>query len=83
MTSTAFFQVPLAWGALIVLSLIGIVLFQVVVIVERVFFPWAVDADKQTVIEEVDMMPSSRATIIRGGRLLDAGARIAPSAPTS
>jgi len=24
------------------------VLFQAVVIVERVFFPWAVDADKQT-----------------------------------
>jgi NitT/TauT family transport system permease protein len=47
-TSTAFFQVPLAWGALVLLSLLGIVLFQVVVIVERVFFPWAVDVDKQT-----------------------------------
>ena len=40
-TSTAFFQVATAWAALIVLSIIGIVLFQVVVIVERVFFPWA------------------------------------------
>ena len=48
-TSTAFFQVPLAWGALVLLSLMGIILFQVVVIVERVFFPWAVDLDKQTV----------------------------------
>jgi NitT/TauT family transport system permease protein len=48
-TSTAFFQVPLAWGALVLLSLMGIVLFQAVVIVERVFFPWAVDLDKQTV----------------------------------
>ena len=48
-TSTAFFKVPLAWGALVLLSLMGIVLFQVVVIVERVFFPWAVDLDKQTV----------------------------------
>jgi NitT/TauT family transport system permease protein len=48
-TSTAFFQVPLAWGALVLLSLMGIVLFQLVVIVERVFFPWAVDLDKQTV----------------------------------
>ena len=48
-TSTAFFQVPLAWGALVLLSLMGIVLFQIVVIVERVFFPWAVDLDKQTV----------------------------------
>ena len=48
-TSTAFFKVPLAWGALVLLSLMGIVLFQAVVIVERVFFPWAVDLDKQTV----------------------------------
>jgi NitT/TauT family transport system permease protein len=48
-TSTAFFRVPLAWGALVLLSLMGIVLFQIVVIVERVFFPWAVDLDKQTV----------------------------------
>ncbi|MBV9428655.1 MAG: ABC transporter permease [Bradyrhizobiaceae bacterium] len=48
-TSTAFFRVPLAWGALVLLSLMGIVLFQAVVIVERVFFPWAVDVDKQTV----------------------------------
>ena len=43
-TSTAFFQVPTAWGALIVLSLIGIVLFQMVVVVERVFFPWALSS---------------------------------------
>ena len=48
-TSTAFFQVPLAWGALVLLSLLGIILFQAVVIVEQVFFPWAVDTDKQTV----------------------------------
>ena len=27
-TSTAFFQVPLAWGALVLLSLLGIILFQ-------------------------------------------------------
>jgi len=46
-TSTAFFQVPLAWGALVLLSLLGIILFQAVVIVEQVFFPWAVDAEKQ------------------------------------
>jgi len=48
-TSTAFFQVPLAWGALVLLSLLGIILFQAVVIVEQVFFPWAIDADKQTI----------------------------------
>jgi NitT/TauT family transport system permease protein len=48
-TSTAFFQVPLAWGALVLLSLLGIILFQAVVIIEQVFFPWAVDTDKQAV----------------------------------
>jgi NitT/TauT family transport system permease protein len=48
-TSTAFFQVPLAWGALVLLSLLGIILFQAIVIIEQVFFPWAVDTDKQAV----------------------------------
>src|SRR2546421_2101246 len=38
-TSTAFFKVQLAWGALIILSIMGIVLFQIVVAVERIFFP--------------------------------------------
>jgi len=33
----------------VLLSLLGIILFQAVVIVEHVFFPWAVDADKQAV----------------------------------
>jgi NitT/TauT family transport system permease protein len=45
-TSTAFFKVPLAWGALVLLSLLGIVLFQAVVIIEQVFFPWSVSSDK-------------------------------------
>lgn len=40
-TSTAFFKVPVAFGALIILSILGVVLFQLVVIVERVFFPWS------------------------------------------
>ena len=40
-TSTAFFEVPLAWAALIVLSVLGIVLFQIVALIERVCFPWA------------------------------------------
>ena len=40
-TSTAFFKVPVAFGALIILSIMGVVLFQIVVIVERVFFPWS------------------------------------------
>ena len=47
-TSTAFFNVPLAWGALVLLSLLGIILFQALVIIEQVFLPWAVDADNQT-----------------------------------
>ncbi len=40
-TSTAFFKVPLAFGALIILSVMGVVLFQIVVVIERVFFPWS------------------------------------------
>lgn len=48
-TSTAFFKVPLAWGALILLSLMGIVLFQLVVVAERVFFPWSPGIEKPTV----------------------------------
>ena len=45
-TSTAFFKVQLAWGALIILSIMGIVLFQIVVAVERIFFPWSPGIDK-------------------------------------
>lgn len=40
-TSTAFFKVPVAWGAVILLSVIGVVLFQAIVVIERVFFPWS------------------------------------------
>lgn len=40
-TATAFFRTPIAFGALILLSIMGIVLFQAVVIIERVFFPWS------------------------------------------
>jgi len=48
-TSTAFFKVQLAWGALIILSIMGIVLFQVIVAVERIFFPWSPGVDKPSV----------------------------------
>lgn len=41
-SSTAFFNTPLAFGAMTLLSIMGIALFQCVVIAERVFFPWAV-----------------------------------------
>ena len=40
-TSTAFFEVALAWAALIVLSVLGIVLFQIVALLEHVLFPWS------------------------------------------
>lgn len=40
-TSTAFFRMPLAFGAMVMLSIMGIVLFQLVGIAERVFFPWS------------------------------------------
>jgi len=40
-TSMAFFKTPVAWGAMIILSVMGIALFQAVVLVERVFFPWS------------------------------------------
>ncbi|MEM8743574.1 MAG: ABC transporter permease [Pseudomonadota bacterium] len=40
-TSTAFFRMPLAFGAMVLLSIMGIVLFQLVGIAERVFFPWS------------------------------------------
>ena len=48
-TSTAFFKVQLAWGALIILSIMGIVLFQIIVAVERIFFPWSPGVDKPPV----------------------------------
>ena len=40
-SATAFFRTSLAFGALIILSFLGIILFQAVVIIERVFFPWS------------------------------------------
>ena len=43
-SSTAFFKTPVAFGAMILLSIMGIVLFQSLVIVERVFFPWSTTA---------------------------------------
>jgi NitT/TauT family transport system permease protein len=40
-TSTAYFHVSIAFGAMIVLSAIGLVLFQAIVWIERLAFPWA------------------------------------------
>ncbi|MFC3393410.1 ABC transporter permease [Brenneria rubrifaciens] len=49
-TSTAFFKTPVAYGAVVILSIMGIVLFQILALLERIFFPWAVSSqqhDKQ------------------------------------
>lgn len=40
-SSTAFFKTPLAFGAMILLAVMGIVLFQAICIAERIFFPWS------------------------------------------
>ena len=48
-TATAFFKTPVAFGSLILLSVMGVVLFQIVVIIERVFFPWSA-ANQETTI---------------------------------
>ena len=41
MAATAFFNTPAAFGALVILSLLGIALFQTVVVIEKVFFSWS------------------------------------------
>ncbi len=43
-TSMAFFKVPLAFGAVLVLAILGIVLFALVEAAERLLFPWSVRA---------------------------------------
>lgn len=43
-SSMAFFRTPIAFGAMIILSVIGIVLFQLVVLMERLLFPWSASA---------------------------------------
>ncbi len=45
-TSMGFFKIPVAWGAMVLLSLIGVVLFEVVALIERIFFPWSTGSTK-------------------------------------
>jgi NitT/TauT family transport system permease protein len=40
-SSIAFFNTPLGYGAIVILSILAIVLFQAVVVLERVLFPWS------------------------------------------
>ena len=47
-TSMAFFRTPLAFAAVVVLALMGMVLFVVVGLVERVLFPWSSSATSVT-----------------------------------
>ncbi len=41
LSGTAFFKTAFAFGAVVLLSVMGIVLFQAVVLAERLFFPWS------------------------------------------
>lgn len=45
-SATAFFKVPVAFGAMLILAALGIALFQLVVIVERLVFPWAIAEER-------------------------------------
>ncbi len=40
-TSMAFFRSPLAFGAVLILAVMGILLFQAVALTERLLFPWS------------------------------------------
>ena len=48
-TSMAFFKVGLAFGAVVILAALGIGLFGVVAVAERVLFPWAIRLETPTV----------------------------------
>jgi NitT/TauT family transport system permease protein len=41
-TSTAFFHVSISFGAMFILSILGLILFQSVALIERRFFPWSI-----------------------------------------
>ncbi len=49
-SATAFFRTPVAFGALILLSVLGVALFQLVVIVERIFFPWSAESEETVIV---------------------------------
>ncbi len=48
-TSMSFFRPSLAYGAVVILALMGIVLFWAVELVERVFFPWSSGAERPAI----------------------------------
>jgi NitT/TauT family transport system permease protein len=44
-TSMAFFRTPVAYGAVVILAVMGILLFQMVEIIERLLVPWSSNLD--------------------------------------
>lgn len=40
-TSMAFFETPVAWGAVVVLAMLGMALFGLLAVLEKLLFPWA------------------------------------------
>jgi NitT/TauT family transport system permease protein len=46
-SASAYFRTPLAYGAMVILSLMGILLFQAIVVIEAVFFPWSADRQNE------------------------------------
>jgi len=45
LTANSQLNSPLVWAALVVLSLLGVILYGLVVLAEKLLMPWAVDAD--------------------------------------
>lgn len=41
-TSMAFFETPVAWGAVVLLAFLGMALFALISLIEKVLFPWAI-----------------------------------------
>lgn len=48
-TSMSFFRPSLAYGAVVILALMGILLFWAVEVIERVFFPWSSGAERPAI----------------------------------
>jgi hypothetical protein len=84
-TSMAFFRTPLAFGAVVILALMGIVLFWRCRTAERVFFPWSSGvrsgAPGRLTPRETDMAEIEAGfTLIRGALLADPALRRAEPA---
>ncbi len=47
-TSMAFFRTPVAFGAVVILAIMGIVLFQLVGVIERLLVPWSSNLDSNS-----------------------------------